>query len=191
MLKIEHLNKGYQYLYQELYKDTQFRYNSTIKSDKLGDTFIVTVHKKLGTSLASGFLLRYLNFQYNYWQPLKLTAFHKHVVFTFLFGPTALDRYLKRDKEFDYQLESVDIFKRSVIDDWFFEKTSTQSYDNPIRSKYLNTDKGFVLCLQHTTLYDFHDSSCTKCQYKDDCKSILKKNFPKIYKNRYGKNTVK
>ena len=53
--------------------------------------------------------------------------------------------------------------------------------EEKFKAQFHNTKKGLPWCVANTTLY-FHKSAlCVSCNYRDDCKEILKTEFPKVY----------
>jgi hypothetical protein len=192
MLKIEHLNLGYEYLYQCLYNDREYNFNPSTKSNSVAETFLLFLTKKKGV-YSENYLFRYLQFIFNKytWRDGKTNTQTRRVLFVQVFGSKAYLEFESRDIQFDYQLEQDTILRRSTIRSFFTVVSNTQKYNNPIRKRFLNTDSGLVNCLQFTTLYDFRDSSCLVCIHKKECKQILQKNYPKIFRKRYAKNTIK
>jgi hypothetical protein len=50
-----------------------------------------------------------------------------------------------------------------------------------------NTLRGVAWCRANTTLFHHRSAWCVACDFKDNCKETLKKEFPKIYVTRgYG-----
>lgn len=57
-----------------------------------------------------------------------------------------------------------------------------------MKAEFFNTKRGLLWCVANTTLYNHRSSHCAICENKQDCKTILKDEFPKIYVARgYGK----
>lgn len=189
MLKIEHLAKGFQYLYSRNYNDKGYKFNYTPKTLSTGEKFLTAVSKKIPLSiLGPNYLQRYLAFQDEYWSGLKLTYSDGRVTFPYIFGITPLNRFYSRDRNYDYQFDGKLSLKE--ISSWFETEIIQlkQEYTNPLRAMHLNTDKGLVFCIDHTTLYDSLDQSCIACKEKDTCKKLLATNYPNIYLQRgYGK----
>lgn len=58
--------------------------------------------------------------------------------------------------------------------------------EDSIRRKYYGTRKGFILCLESTSLHDPKSEFCQRCLRKNDCREVLKTNNPPLYKLRNG-----
>jgi hypothetical protein len=88
-------------------------------------------------------------------------------------------------------------------DDWYvwhgkwltenlLKKPSEEKNINPrntedtFRRKFLNTPKGFIICLENTSLYDPQSRFCKMCFKKLDCREVLKANNLKLYEERNG-----
>lgn len=67
------------------------------------------------------------------------------------------------------------------------EKVNIREREDFIRAQNLNKMKGFVTCIEYTSLVDPNSKICPKCFKKLDCKEILKNNNPKLYNDRYGR----
>jgi hypothetical protein len=114
------------------------------------------------------------------------------VVIAFVVGKKAFERWKDRDKEFDWQIETYPIIRlydvqKSDLFTVHEQRTKVnRRHDSskPIRKEYLNTKQGFAMCVQFTTLFDPADMSCIRCQSRNECKELLKANYPKIFEQR-------
>lgn len=52
------------------------------------------------------------------------------------------------------------------------------------KAAYYGTNKGFAWCIVNTTLYHHRSMWCATCEFRKDCKKLLGKNFPLVYKIR-------
>lgn len=181
------LHKGFHYFY---YKKYNTNYSITPTTTKINNSFFQKIDSKWNIhSLGINWLWRYLLFQFLYWEDCEIVSFNSKINFSFIFGEKALQRWVNRDQEFDFQLEIGRKLKYSIS---FLEFTSLvetnneekNSYNSPIRLRNLNTTTGFSDCLLFTTLYDPKDSSCIRCSFKRECKKLLELNYPEIYKSR-------
>ena len=60
--------------------------------------------------------------------------------------------------------------------------------EEKFKSEFHNTNRGLLWCVANTTLFHHRSSHCTTCKFKENCKEILKSEYPKIYIARgYGK----
>jgi len=59
--------------------------------------------------------------------------------------------------------------------------------EETFRRKFLNQVKGFIVCMENTSLIDPESRICKLCFKKLDCKKLLKINNPELYEARYGR----
>jgi hypothetical protein len=59
-----------------------------------------------------------------------------------------------------------------------------QPHEETEKQRYYNTPRGFIYCVNTTTLYNEDSEWCNGCNNSQDCIETLKKNFPKIYNVR-------
>ena len=65
--------------------------------------------------------------------------------------------------------------------------TKVRPSEEKFKAEFQNTNRGLLWCVSDTTLYFHRSSLCVTCLFKEQCKDILKKEYPKIYKARgYG-----
>ena len=65
--------------------------------------------------------------------------------------------------------------------------TKVRPSEEKFKAEFHNTNRGLLWCVANTTLYFHRSSQCVTCLFKEQCKDILKKEYPKIYKARgYG-----
>lgn len=62
--------------------------------------------------------------------------------------------------------------------------TKVRDVEERFKSEYLNTPRGLLWCKANTTLFLHKSPSCAVCEYKDECKEILRVNMPNVYKLR-------
>ena len=185
------IQKSFEFFYRYKYRTENYRFFFTDSSQKIYDKFI----KDVGCELSVDFIYRYLIFQFTYWQELNLTQISS-LTFSHIFGLKAITRYKNRNQEYDWQFyENNSLSKDFVISKkQFYTYVGYSPYisvftnnRDPIKLKYLNTNKGLSTCLDLTTLYNSKDQSCIQCNFKEECIELLKANYPKIYKSRNGK----
>ena len=62
-----------------------------------------------------------------------------------------------------------------------------RAVEEKFKAAYYNTNRGLLWCVANTTLYHHRSVYCATCNFKDNCKEILKTEYPKVYKIRgYG-----
>lgn len=65
--------------------------------------------------------------------------------------------------------------------------TKVRPSEEKFKAEFHNTNRGLLWCVANTTLYFHRSSQCVTCSFKEQCKDILKREYPKIYKARgYG-----
>ncbi len=121
------------------------------------------------------------------------TDYSRNVRFVWIFGKEAIKRWEKFDIETNVKITRGHIKQRfdintvkriSELDKILLTVVDSEEAD---KKKYLNTKRGLFWCIANTTLYFHKSMSCSVCQYKTDCKEVLKKEYQKIYKLRgYG-----
>lgn len=62
--------------------------------------------------------------------------------------------------------------------------TSIRQIEERFKKEFHNSRRGLSWCVANTTLYNHESTLCAGCDYKDECKKILKQNYSKIYKLR-------
>jgi hypothetical protein len=98
-----------------------------------------------------------------------------------LFGSKSLSIWERR-KDFFYKEseELIGILKKE-------EKPKISilfKREEELRNKQFNSETGFVICIENTTMFHPESSYCSKCLFTEDCKKFQKNNYPQIYKNR-------
>lgn len=63
-----------------------------------------------------------------------------------------------------------------------FSKVS--SFEEKEKERFFNSAKGRIWCIDFTTLHDENSKFCSKCKFAENCKKMLKTEYPKIYKIR-------
>lgn len=56
--------------------------------------------------------------------------------------------------------------------------------EEKFKKEFFNTKRGLSWCIANTTLYNDRSTLCSGCNSKSECKSILKRNYEKIFKLR-------
>ena len=119
--------------------------------------------------------------------------YSRSVRFTWIFGKSAIERWKKYDIETNVYITRIGIKKNHKIN--VIRKhteipkivSALRKTEEKFKAEFHNTRRGLLWCIANTTLY-FHKSSlCATCNYKNECKKLLKQEYPKIYLRRgYG-----
>jgi hypothetical protein len=199
MLNVAQIESFYSYFYKQKYRDYKYSFKTTKTTESVCNSFLQLVDKKYSLHcVGASFLWDYFLFQFQYWEDLTLTnKFSDKIVLGWIVGKKAFQRWQERDKEFDWQIETYSIIATYELDKKYLlqcntcekpkiENPKSVPYDSskPLRRQFHNTNKGFATCLEFTTLFDPKDISCIKCQFRTDCKELLKVNYPQLYKER-------
>lgn len=171
---------------------------------------IKTIHKEY---LSVDWLFDYFNYQFTYWnfwlknqkkQGNKNAMIYLH----WIIGAKAVKRYNSRNKKDTYFYHSsffpiYKITKEDYINFLFKkgycleveevegEEEERVLQENPLsemeerRKKWkFNTIEGFYNCIEYTSLFRFNSKICFQCNFKEQCRNLLKKRYPKIYQGR-------
>lgn len=186
-LNEKYLLKGFNYFYENLYNT---RTTNTPKVYSMLTSFLELLAERYGSveRLGENFLWQYLVFQFRYWRDIEEVR-SKKIDLSYVIGKKALQRYLERDQEFDWQIGRDGIaydrndFKERI--GYKEEKIETDfDSDDIYREQYFNQELGLSNCIVSTTLYNGNSEFCKKCNYVDDCKTVQRRKYPSIYKNR-------
>ena len=119
--------------------------------------------------------------------------YSREIRFNWVFGKTAIARWKKYDIDTNVYITRIGLKKDHKIN-VIKKKTEIPALISTIRpaeekfkAAYHNTNRGFLWCIANTTLYFHKSSKCATCKFKNECKELLKKEYPKIYVKRgYG-----
>lgn len=100
-----------------------------------------------------------------------------------VFSTKSIDNFKNNKASFNYHTKNSK--KKKPIP---FKVDMSFKMDETNRKLKLNTKEGFLHCIETTTLIHPESEHCPFCNNKFDCKELLKDNYPKIYKTRYGQN---
>jgi hypothetical protein len=194
MLNVAQLETFYSYFFKKKYKDQDYKFRRTKTTISVCNSFLELVDKEYSLhTVGELFLWEYYLFQFQYWHDLTLeNKFTDKVVIAFIIGKKAFERWKGRDREFDWQIESYSIIpeygvqKKDLFTVHEQKKKVNKRHDSskPIRKRYLNTEEGFAMCVQFTTLFDTSDMSCIRCNSRSECKELLRVNYPRLFKER-------
>lgn len=120
--------------------------------------------------------------------------YSREVRFNWVFGKAAIERWKKLDAATNEWIVrkglkttySVNVTKKRTEIGRIV--SSVRPAEEKLKGMFHNSKRGFLWCIANTTLY-FHKSPlCATCDYKAECKELLKTEYEKIYiKRGYGK----
>lgn len=150
------------------------------KNKSLIDNFFLSL-KEYGYIYSVGeyFLNKYIRFQIDYWINKDTTRSNS---LSWVLGSKAIKRFF--DVE-DWESKEYWISKNtSHIRDYVSKKNEEQhNHEEYFKKQYHNTEKGFLNCIENTSLYS-KTALCITCNYKAGCKKLLRENYPVLYKKR-------
>lgn len=193
MINREDVIKFYQYFYRKRFNSINYKFHPSDKASKSIDTFLNICNKNYNLKLiGTSFLYDYFIYQFNYWRDAKLEACYGKFRIELVIGKKAFDRFFNNERDDMWVIE-----KSEIIELYGFKKEDLVEQEKPIKLQnykgnheiaikqlYHNTDLGFYQCIENTTMYNHKHTCCMLCNFKSDCKKLLKDNFPKIYEAR-------
>lgn len=180
----------YQYFYRKRFNSFNYKFKPSEKAEKVIKTFITLLDKHYNLKLVGhSFLYDFFMYQFNYWRDAKIEAFHGKFRIELIIGNKAVDRFNLNERDDHWVIEKSEIislygFKKSDLIPQEKPEEYQGSYEITIKNKNYNTPTGFFNCIENTTLYNHKHKCCMLCDFKADCKKVLKENFPKIYEQR-------
>lgn len=112
--------------------------------------------------------------------------------FSWVVGGEAIERWEHNDRHTNVYLVQTGIKKKFGVKDGEGTADSVlPTVVNTVRlgeenfkKKFHNTSRGLMWCVANTTLY-FHESVyCQSCSFSEQCRTLLRENYPKIYRKR-------
>lgn len=189
MLTEKEVIKFYTYFYKKRFNSFNYKYKPSEKAEKIISNFLKLIDKKYNLKLVGEhFLWDYFIYQFNYWRDAKLTAFHGKFRIELIIGKKAFDRWYLDLKGDHWVIE-----KSEIITLYHFVKSELIEPEKPIYKGFheiaikelkLNTEEGFYHCITSTTMYNHKHLCCLKCNFKNDCKKVLKEKLPEVYETR-------
>lgn len=187
----------YELFYKKLYNQENYIYTPSQTAEKQILNFIKLLDKKYTLeSIGNNFLVTYFIFQFAYWSELEIDAYNKTIVVSYIVGPKAFQRWLDRDVEYDFTIDSTLIQKTNVtkgealklIEEEGEERNDDKWRHEEIeRKRFEGTDRQLTNCIENTTLYHPKSLTCIMCKEKATCKALLEERFPQIYFHRFKK----
>ena len=196
VINVENVIEFYEYFYRKKYwsSKTSRAYSFLDSKSKAGNMeYAQYFHKVMidiyGDAMGQNLLYNYFLFQYHRWEGKILdkrlnSKITPNYTANMLLNQKAIDLFVNRNSDFDYTF-----LNSAIITTYGFKKsdlvkpkvTVVDNYNDPQKAMMLNTEEGFRLCIEMTSLYHHGDRSCRVCIYGEECKKLLKVNYPKIY----------
>lgn len=183
MLNVKQIENVYQYFYCKKYGNKIIP-GRTETTKKVCQSFLDLLDKNYKLEcVGKTFIWEYFLFQFHYWDELTVNSYTDKIAISFIVGKKAFQRYKDRNKDFDWQMDSYPIIENYRLLkgdlDVFFDKVQFRMVDSTknIRKMFHNTEKGFAICVQFTTLYEPANVTCITCKFKADCKELKRVNY--------------
>jgi|SRR5690606_6231326 len=178
------IGKLFNTCYNAFYNDCKtFCDVNSVTNRKTVDNFLKRLKKAYNiNSIGEQWLRHYFRFQFAYW--LDKENVKRKISLQWILGKKAFDRYQKymtgdNVDKINYYIEKNTSF--IIFDDE--KSTENNDYEDQHRAKYLNKDIGLLWCIHHTSLYK-KSPICFRCKFRNECKELLKINYPLLYKKR-------
>lgn len=179
----------YELFYRKVYGNDKYIFKPTFKAENHISLFLNLLNSryKLET-IGINFLTTYFVFQFDYWTKLEIKTFSERIHLQFIIGGKAFDRWLTRNVIFDWTIYQSAFLKTynistSEIKDFFKEENFSilNKAEELEKSRFYNTDRGFLNCITNTSLFYHRSPLCATCNNKIDCKKLLKENYLQIF----------
>ncbi len=182
------VQKLFDYFYYKIHKN-HYKLDLDLNNHKkIIDNFVklLAQHYQL-PSIDTNFLILYFTFAWEYYSNKHLK---RNVSLNWIVGKKTFQRWLeKRDSTTYYNnkfLKEYGINIDQLKQDLHEDQSEAIGLDpvEELEKKRFTGEAVLFNCLLHTTLYNHKSLICLQCPYKKDCKDMLKKTHPRIYKNR-------
>lgn len=117
-------------------------------------------------------------------------AQRNNIRFSWMISESALKRWKKTDIKTNVYVTRIGLKKHYDVNVSKHKSKlcliamEIRPVEESFKSRFFNTKKGLLWCIANTTLYYHKSSYCASCKFKNECKDILKENYPNIYKKR-------
>ena len=148
-----------------------------------------------GDNIGEEFVRKFTEYGIQSWfNPGAQRDYSRAVRFSWIFGSAAIKRWnalsaetrtwvVRNSLKTDHKINTL---KRTTRVPELVIKL--RPVEEKFKSEFHNTNRGLLWCVANTTLFHHRSSHCTACKFKENCKEILKSEYPKIYIARgYGK----
>lgn len=152
------------------------------------NNFVSLVEGRYGLDCVGPFFLfEYFTYQYDYWFHCELGGSTGKFQLSWIIGEKALDRFEER---FIDMVQARAFIRRHGLSQQEFEPVKKSdpsklkiSEEND-KKIFHNTDNGYGLCVEATTLINLKSPWCEECIFQDKCKDQLKRDYPLLYIKR-------
>ena len=176
----------YEVFYRKLGDKPKFRFIPSDNEVKTIENFVDMIMDKYGLEgIGSDYIYNYFVFQLDYWAGLD-TMFGQKIPVSWMIGKKAFSRWIdRREQDLWHAHQTASSYKlhRGLIKDKKVQYSPLdiiESEENE-RKRFYNEAEGLINCNDNTTLFNHMSKYCSSCNWKSDCKKLLKNEHPKIY----------
>lgn len=151
--------------------------------------------ERYGSNVGEEFILKFEEFAFSQWfKKDSEIDYGKTIRFAWIFSKRMMDLWDKNSIGFNVYKTRKSSFKKDFKVNNARTSSNFKEFCNSLieqeennKAVYLNTKRGLAFCIATTKLFFHKSSNCVICMYKNECREILKNEYPKIYKIRgYG-----
>lgn len=184
------VRQTYQEFIRKLWGKPTFVYDESDRDESCIDTFKNLLDKEYGLeSIGRTFIYDYFCFQLDYWKNME-TRFGKKIPIAWFIGKKAFERW-KNNPEEDlwhaYQTAEefgIHIGLIHTAGPVTFDVLELKESEETEKTRFHNTNKGMLNCIESTTLYNHRSPLCISCNFKKECKKLLESNYYRIWIKR-------
>ena len=178
-------------LLQQVTKRKNIPYRCNDADSASWDKFVET----FGDNIGEEFIRKFVEYGVQSWFNSGSTRDYSRAVrFSWIVGSAAIKRWNALDAETHTWCVRSSLKREHKINTLKHKSqisellTKVRPAEEAFKTEFHNTNRGLAWCIANTSLF-FHKSGlCTTCEFKENCKEILRIEYPTVYKLRgYGK----
>lgn len=178
-------------LLQQVTKRKNIPYRCNDADSASWDKFVET----FGDNIGEEFIRKFVEYGVQSWFNSGSTRDYSRAVrFSWIVGSAAIKRWNALDAETRTWCVRSSLKREHKINTLKHKSQISELLmkvrpaEEAFKSEFHNTNRGLAWCIANTSLF-FHKSGlCTTCEFKENCKEILRIEYPTVYKLRgYGK----
>lgn len=192
----------YQYFFFKIYRHQPLTTRSR-ENELLYDQFVQSALRKY-KSIGPDFVWLYVAYQFGRFQKSQfaLNSYSKRVDPVNVFGRSPFIKFAERRQDLDdltlksdyliqYQITKEDFTAKTRLNFILHNNTKKvllrqakklQKYRSPIKEAASREEFALEICRDLTDLYTETDPSCQRCLQAEECKLLLKNQYPHLYK---------
>ncbi len=190
-INLDDIADFYSYFYSKIYGNPKYRLNYSDWQLNIATSFLKLL-KSHYTNPDRRFLWNYCVHMFEIRCSQDIKGHHEdgRIQINMIFSESDFFSFYNRDVKFDFKFVDSDFLKQNKLK---FSEVSERKvikvangfdYEEKLKAKFKAEDQLLSSCIEFTSLYKPDSQICDECQYKNDCKTILKDNFPELFKAR-------